>query len=340
MANIKATINGKMKEIIYQVVVTIFIFLAFTITRTDPQITSFETVTFISYVVVAFFINYWVLPHYYKKQNIYELVFFCILGLYFCIVLEEVVLEPLFFPEDIGGTIRLFWTIMSVLPILSLLVVFKLVWDMVIVRRELDEIKLVAKQNELQFLQTQINPHFLFNNLNNIYSFSLEGSPKTSDAILGLSEMMRYILYECKEDYISLSRELEQLENFIELNKLQLEHRGKVQFESIGNVSGYKITPLILMVFVENAFKHSTSSLSDGIQISIKNEITNEGNLLFTCKNNYSKSTNTIRLSKGIGLANVKKRLDLIYNDTYSLENIEENDTYTVRLTLPLQEID
>jgi len=313
------------------------VFTVYAFTRNHPEITGFELASFANYTIIAFFINYFVLPRYYKNRRVFELILLSVLSLFICILIEEGILEPIFFPENRGADIRLFWTIVGVLPKLSLLVVFKMVWDMIYMRKELDELKSLAEQNELQFLQTQINPHFLFNNLNNIYSYSLEGSPKTPKIILGLADMMRYVLYECKEDYMPLSKEVTQLKNFIELNELQLEGRGEVKVEVIGDASRYKVAPLILIVFVENAFKHSASSLSDGIKINIVLEITYNGELLFTCENNFSEKTSTDSLSKGIGLTNVYKRLKLIYGDQYNLQLDDSNSNYVVKLLLPLK---
>jgi len=329
----------KTKELLYQIVVHLLVFTTYAVTRRETSITPFEIVSFANYAVTAFFINYFVLPRYYKNKKTFQLLLIIIFSLFACILIEEVVLEPIFFPADRGANVKLFWTIITVLPRLSLLVVFKLAWDMIFIRRELEKVKSIAEQNELHFLQTQINPHFLFNNLNNIYSFALEGSPKTPEIILGLSDMMRYVLYECKEDYMLLTKELKQLENFIKLNELQIEDRGQVTFESTGENERYKIAPLILIVFVENAFKHSVSSLSEGIYISIKTKITSDNKLLFTCENNYSESTNTDSLSHGIGLENVHKRLELIYGDNYELDYSAENSKYIVTLKMPLIEL-
>lgn len=128
----------------------------------------------------------------------------------------------------------------------------------------------MVKDSELQFLKSQINPHFLFNNLNNLYSHAIENSPKTPSIIIELSSVLRYMLYDCKENYVSLEKEISHLKNFTELYKLQIEHRGNIQFKTdTFENSKFKIAPLILMVFIENAFKHSTSNQSDNIHITI-----------------------------------------------------------------------
>jgi Putative regulator of cell autolysis len=117
-----------------------------------------------------------------------------------------------------------------------------------------------VKESELQFLKYQINPHFLFNNMNNLYAHAIENSSKTPEIILEFSAVLRYMLYECKARFVALEKEIEQLKNYINLNTLQIEGSGKVDYTINGMESGFQIAPLILMVFIENAFKHSASS--------------------------------------------------------------------------------
>jgi len=323
-------------EIISQIAYHILVFVALTVTRKDPTIEWSEVIFFLNYTATALFISYWALPRYNKNENGWELLMYFVLALTSCILMEELVIEPYFFPEERGQNIVVVWALLSALPKLALLIAFKLVWDVIFIRKELDELKSLARQNELQFLQSQINPHFLFNNLNNVYSYALENSPKTPEIILGLSDLLRYVLYECKEEYMPLDKELKQLESFIKLSEVQIENRGEINFKFPSDTSSYKIAPLLLLVFVENAFKHSVSSMSDGIQISVIAKITDSDKLEFICSNTYSADTNVDSLSKGIGLANVKKRLDLIYGDQYHL-NLKSNDNlFTASLLIPL----
>ena len=328
--------TGQRNEIVSQIAYHILVFVALTVTRKDPTIEWSEVAVFMNYTVSALFISYWALPRFNKNENAFALFIYFVLALLFCILVEELLIEKYFFPEERGQNIVIFWALLSALPKLSLLIAFKLVWDIIFIRKELDEVKSVARQNELQFLQSQINPHFLFNNLNNIYSYSLDNSPKTPEIILGLSDLLRYVLYDCKEEYMSLDKELKQLESFIKLSEVQIENRGEVNFKFPTNTASYKIAPLLLLVFVENAFKHSASSMSEGIQISVVANITDTDKLEFICSNTYSSNSNVNSLSKGIGLANVRKRLELIYGDQYYLDIKSDNNIYTASLLIPL----
>ncbi len=179
--------------------------------------------------------------------------------------------------------------------------------------------------------------HFLFNNLNNLYAYALENSSKTPTIILEISSVLRYMLYDCKENFVPFYKELEHLKNFTALNELQIEDRGIINFRTKNLREGYQIAPLILMVFIENAFKHSTASQSDNILIDISIGMSTAGELEFYCKNTFRKKTNTDNLSRGIGLANVKKRLDLLYPSLYRLDIVENTNEFIVNLSMQLK---
>jgi len=200
-----------------------------------------------------------------------------------------------------------------------------------------DSLSLASElESEMQFLKSQINPHFLFNNLNNLYSYAIEQSPKTPEIILELSGLLRYMLYECKEDFVPLTKEVEKLENFINLSEMQIEERGQVNFSTQNIQSNYQIAPLILIVFIENAFKHSTASQADNIEIDVNLELLETGELEFVCKNSFLLQSNTDSLSNGIGLENVKKRLELIYPNAYQINIQNNNNIYKVSLKIDL----
>jgi len=178
----------------------------------------------------------------------------------------------------------------------------------------------------------------LFNNLNNLYSYSIENSPKTPSIILELSSVLRYMLYDCKEDYVCLVKEIQHLKNFTALNELQVEHRGEIQFKHSNDIpTHFNIAPLILNVFIENAFKHSTNSQSDNIKININIIIDEKGFVKFICKNNFLPLNNDKYLSKGIGLENVKKRLNLLYPNDHTLSINETHNSYEVILLMNLK---
>lgn len=324
------------RETVFQLILNAVVFVFYGYSRHNPQFEEYEYVFFLNYAAGALVINYWLLPSciYTKKYLQFTLYFLVIVGA--IILIEEFVLEQIYFPDTRGQRFIALGNLLNMLPIMGILSGFKFAWDALGKQKEVEELRDTVKESELQFLKSQINPHFLFNNLNNLYAHAIENSPQTPTIILELSSVMRYMLYECKAKYVSLSKEIEHLSNFINLNNLQIEGRGQVDFANPQLSKNYRIAPLILMVFVENAFKHSSSSQTEDIKISIDLKVSEEGELLFTCANTYLEQTNTQDINSGIGLENVKKRLELLYPDSHTLEVIKSETEYQVRLKMTL----
>jgi LytS/YehU family sensor histidine kinase len=254
------------------------------------------------------------------------------------IAVEELVLEQIYFPDTRGKRFPgVIYSLLDVMPVITILAGFKFAWDASKKQLEVEELRTSVKESELQFLKSQINPHFLFNNLNNLYSYAIEQSPKTPSIILELSSVLRYMLYDCKENLVALTKEIEHLKNFTLLNELQIEERGKVTFNTENIKSDYRIAPLILTVFIENAFKYSTASQSKDISIDIEINVSEQGMLEFKCKNSFKPMGNTDNLSRGIGLQNVKKRLQLLYPDAHELSICNEDGLYSVLLKMQLK---
>lgn len=326
------------KELIFQAVLIVLVFLFYSFDAENPGIRWHQIIFFSSHVLAALAIGYWLMPKYlYQKKYVLFFVWVIILvaGV---IALEELVLEQIFFPGSPKA--RYFpgitFSLLEVLPVITILSGFKFGWDALQKQEQIEALKSTVQESELQFLRSQINPHFLFNNLNNLYSYALEGSSKTPEIILELSGLLRYMLYECKEKYVPLEKEIEQLHNFIKLNKLQIEERGLVHFSVEKVSSDYKIAPLILVVFIENAFKHSQAGQSENIKIDVGIKMTDD-TLHFQCTNNYAPSEGLDTVASGIGLKNVRKRLELLYPNSYTLTIDEGENQYTVKLTMTLQ---
>jgi LytS/YehU family sensor histidine kinase len=195
------------------------------------------------------------------------------------------------------------------------------------------------KEAELKLLKAQLNPHFLFNTLNNLYGLSVSKSDKLPDLMLKLSNLLRYSLYETKEVMVPLEKEIQYLENYIALEKIRLEDQTEIVFENKVKDATIKIAPMLLIVFVENAFKHLDISedKKSSVYVSIEE---NANQLLFKCINTSDSSTfkedDLEKGRSGIGLINVKKRLSLIYPENHQL-TITKNDTsYSIELILDL----
>ncbi len=303
-----------------------------------PIFEVFEFAFFFNYAMAAFVVNYVFFPKFlYRKK--YLFFFLATLALIALVILiEELVLEQIFFPGTRADSFDyLFFTMADVMPVTIILCGFKLAWDIIRKQMEVDQLESAVKESELRFLKSQLNPHFLFNTLNNLYAYALEQSPKTPEIIVEMSAMLRYMLYESNQKLVSIANEIAQLENFIRLYEMQIEGRGSVSFKQVGlEDTTLRIAPLILIVFVENAFKHSAEKQSDAIDIAIEVEL-KEHDLKFSCRNLYSDEGSDLNdREEGIGLANIRKRLDLIYPQSYRLHINSENGCYQVVLDLQL----
>lgn len=199
-------------------------------------------------------------------------------------------------------------------------------------------------ETELKFLRTQIQPHFFFNTLNNIYSLTLKKSDEAPDVILKLSDLMSYMLYESTAPLVPLSKEIDYLHNYLDVEQLRFGNRLKISFTIEGITTGVQIPPMILILFLENSFKHGVKNNINNILITISLRV-DAGHLFFHVENPIAEEekppvpTSTAwpgANPNGIGLKNVRRRLDLLYGDRHTLEIRENNQLFTVSLKMPL----
>ncbi len=198
--------------------------------------------------------------------------------------------------------------------------------------KELDNARL---ETELKFLKAQIHPHFLFNTMNNLYTLSLKRSKKAPEIVEKLSDLLRYMAYEVSHPLVALENEIEQLKNYMALEKLRYGPNLELSFSINGNVEEVKIAPLLLLPFVENSFKHGVSGKMGASWITISLEIEKEV-LQFKVENSKSSQIkDETGYTQGIGLKNVKRRLELIYTDKYDLKIID-TETHLIVLKIDL----
>ena len=199
------------------------------------------------------------------------------------------------------------------------------------------ELETQNKESELALLRSQINPHFLFNTLNNIDTLIADNAEEASAAIMKLSDIMRYMLFDSDTRFVPLSKEITYLESYVSLQKIRFRDPDFVKFEVRGSERNRMIAPMLLIPFVENAFKHGAKE-QDRTGISIF--ISSENNLLeFEVVNSLSPDSPVSKdITKGIGLTNVIRRLDLLYKDRYQLTTSTENNKFRVHLRIILYE--
>lgn len=198
----------------------------------------------------------------------------------------------------------------------------------------------LAKENsnaELQLLKAQVHPHFLFNTLNNIYSFSLNQSPQAGTLVKKLSGMLDYMIHECEEKVVPLEKEIRLIEDYMGLEKVRYGKRLDMQVEIHGEFENRFIAPLLMIPFVENSFKHGTSQMLQHPWIKL--EITTVSNQLFLKLSNSKPSlAQANKQNKGIGLLNVKKRLQLLYPGKHQLDITSTDEMFTVNMQIVLEE--
>jgi sensor histidine kinase YesM len=187
---------------------------------------------------------------------------------------------------------------------------------------------------ELQSLKAQLHPHFLFNTLNNIYSVTENTSPLASGMLIRLSALLRYILYECNRPLVPLSQEFTLLRDYIDLERVRYDSL-ELNLRLPGRTNGYSIAPLLLLPLVENCFKHGTSRMLEQPWVSIEAEV-NDGRLGVKLINGKLSGDDGEAFTEGIGLTNVRKRLDLLYPGKHELQILSEPGLFIVNLELEL----
>ncbi|PQB06897.1 hypothetical protein BST83_06830 [Polaribacter filamentus] len=325
MSKLDSWIDNKIIQNLF-IWVFFFLILLTTISNGDRVVAALFIILLLA---PAVYINNLLILPYFRNKHLLFFLFFVLNTILFTII--SVILVNIFTEQ--AFELRMF---VNFFGIMILALVFassiKLAKDSFTRRQQ-------EKEAELKLLKAQLNPHFLFNTLNNLYGLSVIKSDKLPNLMLKLSDLLRYSLYETKETFVSLEKEIIYLENYIFLEKIRLEDTTTIQLEKSGNLSSKKIAPMLLIVFVENAFKHlGFNKEKKEVIVTIKEQ---DDKLFFTSKNTIetlnSKDNNDLEKGKsGIGLQNAKKRLALMYPEKHKLTINKNNDSYIVELILNL----
>lgn len=197
------------------------------------------------------------------------------------------------------------------------------------------DLEKINMETELKYLKSQINPHFLFNSLNSLYALTLVKSDKAPELVLKLSEILRYVLYEAKEKFVSLDKEINYLRSYLELEKIRHGDRLDVDFKIEGETANKQIAPMLFLTFLENSFKHGISNSAGDGYVNIGMNIA-EDQLDFSIANSKPSKKKDPNYAGGIGLENTKKRLSILYPNKFKLETQDDDNTYRVNLNLQL----
>jgi two-component system LytT family sensor kinase len=211
----------------------------------------------------------------------------------------------------------------------------KLLKNWYLKQREAAQVAREKINAELQLLKAQVHPHFLFNTLNNIYSFIINNSPDATEAIKKLSTMLHYIIYECNQSLVKLEKELKMIRGYIDLEKIRYGESFNMSLQVQGDSINKMICPLLLIPFLENSFKHGASQMLTHPWVSL-DIVIEDGNLFFNLTNSKPTLAGEKIITKGLGLSNVKKRLVILYPGTHSLNITEDAMSFSVSLKVPL----
>jgi len=295
----------------------------------------------------VYFTIYFLMPRFLFKEKYMEFflsIVFVILGFSTLIWIDYVFIQqPLFWPEsDYQPTLinigKILKNTTKIYPVLVLAIVIK--WFKYWYKEQKANQQLASEklQAELRFLKAQVHPHFLFNTLNNLYALTLKQSKEAPEVVLKLSDLLNYMLYECNADTVPLSKEIKLVKDYISLEKIRYGKRLNISFNVRGEVESKMVAPMLILPFVENCFKHGVSEELDESWVNIDLEM--KGQTL-TLKVENSKSKNGERedrfeYKEGIGLNNVKRRLELLYGDSHNLDLHDDEDSFLVILKIEI----
>ncbi len=300
---------------------------------------SFSAVT--AALVVIYTNWFWLVKHYLAKQKYWEYVW------RLAVLLLVVSIFMSFHPITEGTWLflkskgEILWKIPNILTLMYAFFMVTLFTTPLYLsynwfqqNAQLADLKNEKLETELSFLKSQINPHFFFNTLNNLYALTLENSKAAPAVILKLSDLMRYTIYDGRSAAVPIVQEVSFIENYLELQKIRLHKKSTINFQKEITNLNLMIPPLLFVIFLENAFKHGVETLRDNAIVDL--QLTeNDGVIKFYCLNNYDhEERNT---AKGLGLENIKRRLKLLFEDRYKLEIVDQESTYRVYLTIDNQ---
>ena len=317
----------------FWIFIACFIFAASMMADATYQFAGGLSVSLVVFCSLPVYLHFYILERYFNHNKYYTYIF-ALIGI---IVVSA--FNCFYFFSHVFGVKNnyLQWTV-DIIFVLIITTAIKFVRSGFNQKLLLQEAKNKQLEAELNFLKSQVNPHFLFNTLNNLYALSLENSEKVPEVILKLSDLMRYILQSSKNSKVQLDDECKFLQDYIELEKLRLHDGSKVDLYISGTLKGRKIAPMLLIPFAENSFKHGGKNGSGLFFIQIELIVTQMGKLFYRVENskNTDISSSNQKYPPGMGLHNIERRLELLYPHRHKLAIDENKDRYQIELELQL----
>ena len=302
-------------------------------------------VEFPLHIGLAYFNIYYLIPKFLPKKYLQYIVIIC-LGIFAAIGMR-ILLEGWFDispNQTLTNSQYMLELFIGEVYVQGFVTAFKFLLDWGKNQRKMRMLEKANFKTELDFLRSQVQPHFFFNTLNNLYSLTLDKSDLAPETVLKLSELMSYVIYDGKQKKVHLSKEIAYIRNYLELERLRFGNKLKTSLNVNGTVHKHEVAPLLLLPFIENSFKHGTTDGVGEMNIDITLDVHNN-DVEFTVKNKKYDNLNAPAPNpyqhigyNGVGIENIKRRLKLIYGQKYQLDISDNSDHYTVKLKIPTYE--
>ena len=299
-------------------------------------------------VVTTYFVLYMLIPRYFIKKKILAFSILLLITLLIAGFLQHLyyhfILNPILYPERTSvlnfQLVEILKNVLSIYPVVSLAAFVKVGKHWYEKDKASQMLQKEKMEAELKFLKAQIHPHFLFNTLNSLYALTLKKSDQASEVVLKLSYLLDYMLYEGNAPKVSLKKELDLIDTYIGLEKIRYGEKLCISYQVKGQLAGKTIAPLIILPFIENSFKHGVSQQLEGKWIKVDIEVKEHSLVLRVenSKNSEELPEDSISYKEGIGLCNVKRRLELLYGKNHELIVQNEKDVFLILLSIHLHE--
>ncbi|MCK0147630.1 histidine kinase [Arenibacter sp. F26102] len=307
----------------------------------NPKMSFINSLYFLpGHIIMVYSLLYFLVPKFLLKNKFLHFFVGLLVVLLFCILYT--ILAQLQLSSDIdsfkGMTLTVGRNVLPFLHVAGIALSIKLLKYWYLQRKRTIEAEQQKTVAELKLLKAQLHPHFLFNTLNNLYSHTLESSPRSPEIVMKLSGLLRFMIYESNVPKISLLKEIELLQNYISLEELRYGERLDLSLTINGDIGKYQIAPLLLLPFLENAFKHGTSRQIETCWISF--HLSMDGSTMsFKLVNSIDPGEAKTRIG-GLGLQNVRQRLELLYKHNHTLETVMLEEVFVVSLEINLEELE
>ncbi|MBK3517448.1 sensor histidine kinase [Carboxylicivirga marina] len=296
-------------------------------------------------IILVYFVIYFLFPKYLYQEKLWTFIPLFVLSLFVAAALQRItdnlIIVDVFFPEwgkvPTFNFVQIVRSAVNTSSVLAIPMTVKLMEYISSVQQRQQILAKDKLEAELTFLKNQVQPHFLFNTLNSLYSLILKKSDQSLEVVLKLSDLLRYMLYETNAAQVQLHKEIESIKSYLELEKIRYGKRVELSLNIWGEQTGQAIAPMLILPFLENSFKHSTRGFNGQAWITIEMGI-KENDFVLKVENSMPEEITESPAASGIGLQNVKRRLNLMYPNNHELKIESSTDSHQVVLKLKLKE--